>query len=81
MNAKSIEYWTSSVLVAFFIGGGGVTQLAQFHGNPHGVVPQLGYPMYFFAILRFWKVLRAIALLAPRFPRSRNGRMPAFSST
>ena len=29
----------------------------------------LGYPVYFITILGFWKVLGAIALLAPRFPR------------
>jgi DoxX-like family len=69
MKAKNIAYWTTTGLVAFFIGGGGLAQLAQFKGNPHGVVPILGYPMYFFAILGFWKVLGAIAILVPRFPR------------
>jgi hypothetical protein len=68
-KAKNIAYWTTTGLIAFFIGGGGVAQLAQFQGNPHGVVPVLGYPMYFFAILGFWKVLGAIAILVPRFPR------------
>ena len=33
------------------------------------MVPQLGYPMYFFAIIGSWKVLGAIAILVPRFPR------------
>jgi hypothetical protein len=37
--------------------------------NPHGVVPELLYPTYFFAILGFWKVLGTIAILVPRFPR------------
>jgi DoxX-like protein len=69
MKGKSIAYWTTTVLVAFFIGGGGLAQLAQYRANPHGVVPLLGYPMYFFAILGFWKVFGAIAILAPRFPR------------
>jgi hypothetical protein len=68
-KAKSIAYWTTTGLVAFFIGGGGATQIWQYKVNPHGVVPELGYPMYFFAILGFWKVLGAIAILAPRFPR------------
>ena len=68
-RAKSIAYWTTTGLVAFFIGSGGVAQMAQFHANPRGVVPVLGYPMYFFAILGFWKVLGAIAILVPRFPR------------
>jgi hypothetical protein len=68
-KARNITYWTTTVLVAFFIGSGGVAQLAQYWGNPHGVVPVLGYPMYFFAILGFWKALGAIAILVPRFPR------------
>jgi hypothetical protein len=69
MKAKSIAYWTTTILVASFIGSGGVAQVAQFRGNPHGIVPALGYPLYFFAILGFWKVLGAIAILVPRFPR------------
>ena len=68
-KTKSIVYWTMTILVAFPIGSGGASQIAQYVGNPHGVVPALGYPMYFFAILGFWKVLGAIAILAPRFPR------------
>ncbi len=69
MKAKNAAYWTTTVVVAFFIGSGGVAQMAQFHGNPQGVVPILGYPMYFFAILGFWKLCGAIAILWPRLPR------------
>jgi hypothetical protein len=68
-KAKNIAYWTTTILVAFFIGSGGVAQMVQYHANPHGVVPVLGYPLYFFGILGFWKVLGAIAILVPRFPR------------
>jgi uncharacterized membrane protein YphA (DoxX/SURF4 family) len=68
-KAKNIVYWTTAGLIAFFIGGGGAAQIAQYLGNPHGVVPVLDYPMYFFTILGFWKVLGAIAILVPRFPR------------
>ncbi len=68
MRARTIAYWTTTILVAFFISGG-VTQIAQYRANPHGVVPALGYPMYFFAILGGWKVLGAVAILVPRFPR------------
>ena len=68
-KAKNITYWTTTILIAFFIGSGGVAQIAQYLGNPHGVVPVLAYPMYFFAILGFWKTLGAIAILVPRFPR------------
>ena len=71
MNGKtrSIVYWTITALIAFFIGSGGVAQVAQYFVNPHGVVPALGYPMYFFAILGIWKALGAIAILVPRYPR------------
>jgi DoxX-like family len=69
MKAKNITYWTTTGLIAFFIGGGGLAQMWQYHANPHGVVPVLGYPLYFFAILGFWKMLGAIAILVPRFPR------------
>jgi hypothetical protein len=69
MNTKSVTYWIMTGLVAFFIGGGGLSQIWQYKVNPHGIVPVLGYPMYFFAILGFWKALGAIAILAPGFPR------------
>lgn len=69
MKARSIVYWATTILVALPIGSGGVAQIAQYRANPHGVVPQLGYPLYFFLILGIWKVLGAIAILMPRFPR------------
>lgn len=68
MKTKNIAYWITTGLVAFFMGGG-VVQVLQYVAKPHGVVPELGYPMYFFAILGIWKVLGAIAILVPRFPR------------
>ena len=68
-KARTFAYWTATILVAMPIGSGGVSQIAQYLANPHGIVPVLGYPTYFFAILGFWKVLGAIAILAPRFPR------------
>jgi hypothetical protein len=68
MKAKSITYWTTTGLVAFFIGSGGISQIVQFQRNPHGIVPILGYPMYFFAILGLWKALGAITILVPRLP-------------
>src|ERR1700678_1918676 len=68
MSAKTIAYWTTTILAAP-IGSGGVAQIAQYFANPHGVVPVLGYPLYFFFILGIWKALGAIAILAPGYPR------------
>jgi DoxX-like family len=68
-TAKKVSYWVTTGLVVFFIGGGGLSQIWQYKVNPHGVVPLLGYPMYFFAILGFWKFFGALTILAPGFPR------------
>jgi len=69
MKAKSIAYWTTTVLVAFALGSGGVAQLARVSATVDGFVRILGYPPYFVPILGFWKVCGAIAILVPRFPR------------
>jgi hypothetical protein len=68
-KAKAIVYWVMTILVAMPIGSGGVGQILQYRADPHGVVAALGYPMYFFLILGVWKVLGAIAILAPGLPR------------
>jgi uncharacterized membrane protein YphA (DoxX/SURF4 family) len=69
MRTKSIAYWTTTILVAFFIGGGGVAQVAHVKGTVDGFVHLLGYPAYFVTILGVWKVLGPIAILVPGFPR------------
>ncbi len=68
MKAKSLVYWTTTILVAFSMSGG-IAQLARVPGVVDGFVRVLGYPPYFVTILGFWKVLGAIAILVPRFPR------------
>ena len=68
MKARSIVYWVMTILVVFFMTGG-IAQILQYLHNPRGVVPELGYPMYFFAILGVWKVLGALAILVPGYPR------------
>ena len=80
MNSKSISYWVVTAMVAFFIGSGGAAELLQVPGNIEGLV-HLGYPAYFATIIGFWKVLGAIAILAPGSQGSKNGRMPASSLT
>lgn len=72
---KSTGYWVSTALIAFETLAGGVMDLA--HGRTMlvigppvvEIVTHLGYPVYFLAILGFWKVLGAVALVVPRFPR------------
>jgi uncharacterized membrane protein YphA (DoxX/SURF4 family) len=69
MKAKSIVYWATTILVAVPIGSGGVAQLAHLKENVNGFTHVLGYPLYFVTVLGVWKVLGAIAILVPRFPR------------
>lgn len=69
MKAKAIIYWISTVLVAFSMGSGGVTELMHVPPVVDGMVRVLGYPLYFLNILGIWKVLGTIAILIPGFPR------------
>lgn len=67
-RGRTVVYWIMTALVAFFIGSGGIAQVMQYFASPHGVVPVLGYPMYFFLILGIWKSFGALTILVPRFP-------------
>ncbi len=68
-KAKNIAYWTTTGLVAFFIGGGGGAQIAQYVRQPPWRCARPWLPTVLFAILGFWKVAGAIAILVPRYPR------------
>jgi hypothetical protein len=69
MKAKSIVYWGTTLLVAVPIGSGGIAQVAHLQQNVDGFVHVLGYPLYFVTVLGVWKVLGAITILVPLFPR------------
>jgi uncharacterized membrane protein YphA (DoxX/SURF4 family) len=75
MKLKMIGYWVTTIIVALELLAGGVTDLIHgpallFVGDPVVLaLAQLGYPVYLLTILGVWKLLGAIALLVPRFPR------------
>ena len=64
MNARTIAYWTTTSIVALGFAAGGLFDLLQ---SPQVVetMAHLGYPAYFASLLGAWKVLGAIAILAP----------------
>ena len=68
LKMKVIGYWTTAAMLVFGVLSGGIAELAHLRDNVEGIV-QLGYPVYFVAILGFWRVLGGIAWLVPRFPR------------
>jgi uncharacterized membrane protein YphA (DoxX/SURF4 family) len=75
MKAKVITYWVTTIFTVLELLAGGVTDLmhgrtALVAGEPVvEVLAHLGYPVYLLTILGVWKLLGAIALLAPRLPR------------
>lgn len=68
MNARSAGYWTTTTLIALAFLTGGAAYLARVDEPVRGLA-DLGYPAYFVTILGTWKVLGALAILAPRLPR------------
>jgi hypothetical protein len=65
---RLIAYWTSTGLVALQLGTGGVGDFLRLEPLVEGMM-HLGYPAYFCVILGVWKMLGAVALLAPGTPR------------
>jgi uncharacterized membrane protein YphA (DoxX/SURF4 family) len=65
---KTIAYWVTTVFgpASFVIGGIiGLTRGPEMLSE----LAHLGYPSYFSTILGAWKLLGAIAIVAPRLPR------------
>ena len=63
-----IAYWVTTALVVFELGMGGVWDVLRVP-QVRGLIERLGYPSYFLIILGIWKLLGAVALAIPRFPR------------
>src|SRR6266567_3848167 len=75
MKMKGIGYWATTSIVELELLAGGMTDLVHGRtslvaGQPVAeVLEHPGYPAYLLRILGVWKLLGAIALLTPRFPR------------
>jgi uncharacterized membrane protein YphA (DoxX/SURF4 family) len=68
MNVRTIGYWVATALLLFIIVSGGAAELMGRKDNVDGIV-RLGYPVYFVTLIGVWKLLAAVALVVPRFPR------------
>ena len=74
-TSRMIGYWTTTIIVTLELLVGGVTDLIHgrellFVGDPVVLVlAHLRYPVYLLTILGVWRLLGAIALLVPRYPR------------
>lgn len=68
MKTRVIGYWIATALIALVFAGGGVSDLLRSPQVIEGLT-HLGYPSYFALILGTWKLLGALAVLAPGLPR------------
>jgi hypothetical protein len=64
---SNLAFWTSTLFVAVTALLAGILDILRTEPL-FGTLLHLGYPPYFSAILGTWKVLGAIALVAPRIP-------------
>jgi uncharacterized membrane protein YphA (DoxX/SURF4 family) len=67
-RGRTIAYWVITVLVAAESVLGGVWDILQIP-YVRADIESLGYPAYFLIIIGVWKLLGAVAVLVPRFPR------------
>ncbi|MEV0648244.1 DoxX family protein [Phytomonospora sp. NPDC050363] len=67
-KVTTIAYWALALTVAVVLFSGGIADVAHVDDTLAGMVA-LGYPAYFLYIIGTWKLLGAVAILAPRFTR------------
>lgn len=67
-KTQIIAYWIVTIIIALESMAGGVADIMQAPTYIHTLL-HLGYPAYFSVILGAGKVLAAVAILIPRYPR------------
>jgi uncharacterized membrane protein YphA (DoxX/SURF4 family) len=65
---RVIAYWVTTALLVFELVLGGVWDILRVP-QVRDLIERLGYPLYLLSILGIWKLLGAIALVVPGFPR------------
>jgi hypothetical protein len=68
VTTRSLAYWITTALAALLFTVPGIGLLRH---TPHFMedISHLGYPPYFPTILGTWKILGAVAIVAPGLPR------------
>ena len=71
-DGRPMVYWVVTVIAALLFAVPGVALILHV---PHFAeeMARLGYPSYFLGLLGIFKVLAAVAIVAPGFARLRNG--------
>jgi hypothetical protein len=68
MRLQQIGYWTTTIVLAFFVGTGGIAYVLQSDFALEGFVI-LGLPAYVMVLIGVWKIAGSIAILVPGIPR------------
>ena len=66
--SRNAIYWVTTALLALELVLGGVWDVLRVP-QVHVIIDRLGYPPYFLVVLGIWKLLGAVAVIVPRFPR------------
>lgn len=66
--SRNAIYWVTTALLALELVVGGVWDVLKVP-QVQVIIDRLGYPSYFLVILGIWKLLGAVAVIIPRFPR------------
>lgn len=69
MKTIKILYWVFNGLFAFVMFGSAIPDVMSSPDAVKGIHGTLGYPLYFVPFIGVAKMLGAIAILVPRFPR------------
>ena len=65
---RATFYWLATALLLSELVLGGIWDVLRVP-RVRELIERLGYPTYFLVILGVWKLLGAVALVIPRFPR------------
>jgi uncharacterized membrane protein YphA (DoxX/SURF4 family) len=68
MKTRTIVYWATTGLVGLAFAAGGAFD-AMNGPDVQAILGHLGYPVYFAVVIGVWKMLGAVTVLVPRFPR------------
>src|SRR5262249_19423863 len=70
--SQIVAYWSLTILVVAEAVAGGFSDLLRLEYVVR-IMAHLGYPDYVAYILGTWKLLGAVAVLTPRYPRLQEG--------
>lgn len=79
-KSHKITYWIATVWLALGMVSTGMVQLLNMQEEADNFT-HLGYPLYLLYILGSWKILGAVAVLTPGFPRIKEWAYAGFFFT